>query len=54
MPFPKTINDHFDQKYGEVGTSTRTDFEERANQYCLEKLDKNKMKIIALKSNTDQ
>ena len=30
---PKTINEHFDLKYGKVGTERRADFEQKAETY---------------------
>lgn len=35
---PKTINDHFNQKYGEVGTKSREVFEERSQAFMIAEL----------------
>ncbi len=32
---PKTIGEHFDQKYGQPGSATRLAFEERAEAYMI-------------------
>tara|TARA_R110000868_G_scaffold257996_5_gene515254 strand:+ start:207 stop:506 length:300 start_codon:yes stop_codon:yes gene_type:complete len=41
---PKTINEHFDLKYGKVGTESRTDFEQNAEAYLIAELVKEKRK----------
>lgn len=41
---PKTINEHFDLKYGKVGTDSRTDFEQNAEVYLIAELVKEKRK----------
>lgn len=41
---PKTINEHFDLKYGKVGTDTRTDFEQNAEAFFIAELVKEKRK----------
>lgn len=41
---PKTINEHFDLKYGKVGTAGRTDFEQNAEAYLIAQLVKEKRK----------
>lgn len=35
---PKTINEHFDHKYGAKGTKSREDFEQRAEAYMVAEL----------------
>lgn len=35
---PKTINDHFNQKYGEVGSNSRETFEEKAQAFMIAEL----------------
>lgn len=35
---PKTINELFDRKYGQLGSKTRTKFEENAQTYMIAKL----------------
>lgn len=35
---PKTINEHFDRKYGEKGTKSRKAFEGRAEAYMVAEL----------------
>jgi HTH-type transcriptional regulator / antitoxin HipB len=35
---PKTINEHFDQKYGVKGTKSREAFEQRAETYMIAEL----------------
>lgn len=45
---PKTINDLFDQKYGEKGSSGRKDFEERADAYMVAELVKESRKKARL------
>lgn len=40
----KTINDHFDQKYGKIGTESRADFEQKAEIYFIAELIKEKRK----------
>ena len=41
---PKTVNEHFDLKYGKVGTESRTDFEQNAETYLIAELIKEKRK----------
>lgn len=41
---PKTINEHFDLKYGKVGTESRTNFEQKAETYFIAELVKGKRK----------
>ena len=41
---PKTINDLFDQKYGEKGSKTRQEFEQRAEAYMVAELVKESRK----------
>lgn len=41
---PKTINEHFDTKYGKVGTDSRTNFEQNAEAYLIAELIKEKRK----------
>ena len=41
---PKTINDLFDQKYGEKGSKTRDEFEQRAEAYMVAELVKESRK----------
>ena len=41
---PKTINDLFDQKYGEKGSKTREEFEQRAEAYMVAELVKESRK----------
>ncbi|MDH5365971.1 MAG: helix-turn-helix domain-containing protein [Cyclobacteriaceae bacterium] len=41
---PKTINEHFDLKYGKAGTDSRTDFEQNAEAYLIAELVKEKRK----------
>jgi HTH-type transcriptional regulator/antitoxin HipB len=48
--YPKTINDHFDLKYGKSGTKSREDFEERSQAYMIAELVKESRK----KSNLTQ
>jgi HTH-type transcriptional regulator/antitoxin HipB len=35
---PKTINDLFDQKYGEKGSKKQNDFEQKAEAYMVAEL----------------
>lgn len=35
---PKTINDHFNQKYGEFGSNSRQTFEEKAQAFMIAEL----------------
>ena len=42
---PTTINEHFDLKYGKVGTASRTDFEQNAEVYLIAELVKENRKI---------
>jgi DNA-binding XRE family transcriptional regulator len=41
---PKTINEHFDAKYGKKGTNTRNDFEQNAEAFFIAELVKEKRK----------
>lgn len=41
---PKTINEHFDVKYGKVGTNSRTNFEQEAEVYFIAELVREKRK----------
>lgn len=41
---PKTINEHFDKKYGKAGTPGRTDFEQKAEAYFIAELIRDKRK----------
>jgi len=41
---PKTINDLFDQKYGEKGSKKRSDFEQRSDAYMVAELVKESRK----------
>jgi HTH-type transcriptional regulator / antitoxin HipB len=41
---PKTINELFDQKYGEEGTSTRDNFKQKAEAYMVAELVKTSRK----------
>lgn len=41
---PKTINDHFDQKYGKKDSETRLKFEQKAEAYRIAELVKNVVK----------
>lgn len=41
---PKTINEHFDIKYGKVGTDSRTNFEHDAEVYLIAELVREKRK----------
>lgn len=41
---PKTINEHFDSKYGKPGTKSRTNFEQNAELYIIAGLIKDKRK----------
>ncbi|RNC79874.1 MAG: XRE family transcriptional regulator [Balneola sp.] len=41
---PKTINEHFDRKYGKVGTPGRTDFEQKAEAWFIAELIRGKRK----------
>jgi len=41
---PKTINEHFDSKYGKIGTESRADFEQNAEAYLIAELVKEKRK----------
>jgi DNA-binding XRE family transcriptional regulator len=45
---PKTINEHFDLKYGKVGTESRADFEQKAETYYIAELIKEKRKEAKL------
>jgi HTH-type transcriptional regulator/antitoxin HipB len=35
---PKTINEHFDRKYGRSGSKSRNDFEQKAEAYMVAEL----------------
>ena len=35
MKNPKTISEHFDQKYGKVGTKSRTNFKKYAELFLI-------------------
>jgi hypothetical protein len=37
---PRTINEHFDQKYGKPGTKSRLEFEIKAKAFVIEELKK--------------
>ncbi|MCK4921861.1 MAG: helix-turn-helix transcriptional regulator [Bacteroidales bacterium] len=41
---PKTINEHFDQKYGKTGTRNRASFEQKAEAYMVAELVKESRK----------
>ena len=41
---PKTINEHFDVKYGKAGTESRANFEQNAEIYLIAELVKEKRK----------
>jgi ribosome-binding protein aMBF1 (putative translation factor) len=41
---PKTINEHFDRKYGEKGSKSRDAFEQRAEAYMIAELVKESRK----------
>ena len=41
---PKTINEHFDRKYGKAGSPTRTDFEQKAEAWFIADLIRDKRK----------
>ena len=41
---PKTINEHFDLKYGKIGSDSRVDFEQKAEIYLIAELLKQKRK----------
>ena len=41
---PRTIREHFDQKYGKPGTAERTAFEERAEAYMIAEMVKDARK----------
>lgn len=41
---PKTVNAHFDEKYGKPGTRSRMNFEENAELYIIAELIKDKRK----------
>ncbi len=45
---PKTINEHFDLKYGKVGSESRADFEQKAEAYFIAELVKEKRKEAKL------
>lgn len=42
--YPRTIGEHFDQKYGKPGTAERTAFEERAEAYMIAEMVKDARK----------
>lgn len=44
MKNPKTINEHFDQKYGKAETKSRTNFEQNAELYLIAELIRDKRK----------
>jgi ribosome-binding protein aMBF1 (putative translation factor) len=44
MKNSKTINEHFDQKYGKAGTKSRTNFEQNAELYLIAELIRDKRK----------
>ena len=41
---PNTINEHFDRKYGDIGTPDRTDFEQKAEAWFIAELIRDKRK----------
>jgi HTH-type transcriptional regulator/antitoxin HipB len=41
---PKTINEHFDQKYGKKGTKSREEFEEKSQAFMIAELVKESRK----------
>jgi len=41
---PKTINEHFDLKYGKPGTESRSEFEQKAENFLIAELVKEKRK----------
>lgn len=41
---PKTINEHFDLKYGNIGTKNRDNFEQKAEAYMIAELIKESRK----------
>ena len=41
---PNTINEHFDQKYGKIGTPSRSDFEHKAEAWFIAELIRDKRK----------
>jgi HTH-type transcriptional regulator/antitoxin HipB len=41
---PKTINEHFDQKYGNAGTSSRNEFEQKSEAFMVAELVKDSRK----------
>ena len=41
---PKTINEHFDVKYGKVGSESRLEFQQKAEAYFIAELVKEKRK----------
>lgn len=41
---PKTINEHFDRKYGKTGTESRADFVQKAEVHFIAELIKEKRK----------
>lgn len=41
---PKTINEHFDRKYGEPGSKSRIDFEHKAEAFMVAELVKDSRK----------
>jgi len=41
---PKTINEHFDLKYGKVGSESRVEFRQKAEAYFIAELVKEKRK----------
>ena len=41
---PKTINDHFDKKYGEPGSKSRNEFEQKSEAFMVAELVKDSRK----------
>jgi ribosome-binding protein aMBF1 (putative translation factor) len=41
---PNTINEHFDHKYGKIGTPSRSDFEHKAEAWFIAELIRDKRK----------
>lgn len=41
---PKTINDHFDKKYGEPGSKSRNEFEQKSEAFMVAELVKESRK----------
>ena len=42
--YPKTINEHFDKKYGEPGSKSRNEFEQKSEAFMVAELIKKKKK----------